>query len=114
MHREYLLINDCRNWQTVEAIGESFPKLDIVAPLAFVVETIYTVDRSTFVVASQDKKVFGILDLVCQKEADGLKGLLPSVHVIAEEQVVRLRRKSPIFKETEKIVILAMNVTTYL
>ena len=50
MHSEDFLINDCGNWQAVEAIGESLPKLDVVPPLAFVVETVNTVYRSTLVI----------------------------------------------------------------
>lgn len=50
MHREDLLIDDGGNRQAVEAICECLPQLDVVAALAFVVEAVDTVDRSTLVV----------------------------------------------------------------
>ena len=34
MHCEYLLIDDGRNWQAVEAVGERLPQLDVVPALA--------------------------------------------------------------------------------
>ena len=52
MHGEDLLVDDCRDRQAIEAISKSLPQLDIVSPLAFVVETVYTIDGSAFVVAS--------------------------------------------------------------
>ena len=64
MHGENLFVNNSRNGQAVEAVGESLPQLDIVSSLAFVVETIDTVDRSALVVATQDEEVLGVLNLV--------------------------------------------------
>lgn len=52
MHGENLLVYDRSNWQAIEAIRECLPKLDVVSPLALVVEAIDTVDRSAFVVAA--------------------------------------------------------------
>lgn len=70
MHREYFLINDCCNWQAIEAVRESLPQLDIVPPLAFVVEAVYAVNRSAFVVSTQDEKILRVLDLVRKQQAD--------------------------------------------
>jgi hypothetical protein len=39
-------------------------------------------------VPTKDEKVFRILDLVRQEQANGLQALLPSVHVVTEEQVI--------------------------
>jgi hypothetical protein len=50
--------------------------------LTFVIEAIYPVDRSTFVVASQDEEVFWVFDLVSEEEADGLQRLLATVNVV--------------------------------
>ena len=111
MHSEDLLVNDCRDWETVEAIGECLPQLDIIPSLAFVVEAIDSVDRGTLVVSTQDEEVFRILDLVCQEQTDGLEGLLSSIYVITEEEVVCLWRKPTIFEQAEEIVVLAMNIT---
>lgn len=70
VHGEDLLVNDSSNGETVEAVGEGLPKLDVVSTLALVVETVDTVDGSTLVVAAQNEEVLGILDLVGQQQAD--------------------------------------------
>lgn len=111
MHGEDLLINDGGNGQAVEAVGKSLPKLDVVAPLALVVETVDTVDGRALVVAAQNEEVLGVFDLVCQQKADGLERLLATVDVVTEEEVVRLRREATVFEETEKIVVLAVDIT---
>jgi hypothetical protein len=63
------------------------------------------------VVAAQDEEVLGVLDLVGQEKADGLEGLLATVDVVTEEEVVGLRRESTVLEETEEVVVLAVNVT---
>lgn len=52
MHGEDLLIDDGGNRETVEAVGESLPQLDVVTALALVVEAVDTIDGSTLVVAA--------------------------------------------------------------
>jgi hypothetical protein len=64
VHCEDFLIDDCCNGQAVEAISERLPQLDIVPPLALVVEAVDTVDGGAFVIAAQDEEIFGIFDLV--------------------------------------------------
>ena len=49
-------------------------------------------------IPSEQKEVFWILDFVGEQEANGLEALLASVHVVAEEQVIGLRRKPAILK----------------
>lgn len=112
MHRKDFLVNDCCNGQAVEAIGERLPQFDIISPLAFIVEPIYAVDRCTLVVPTQDEEVLGILDLIREKQADCFKGLFASVDVVPKKEVVCFRWESSVFKEAEKVVILAMNITT--
>ena len=66
MHCENLLVNDGCNWETIEAVREGLPQLDIVPALAFVVEPVDSIDGGALVVATQDEEVLRILDLVCQ------------------------------------------------
>ena len=63
-------------------------------------------------VPTQDEEILWIFDLVREKQANGFKGLLASVDVVPEEEVVRFGWESSVFKEAEKIVILAMDITT--
>lgn len=72
MHGEDLLVDNGSNRQAVEAIGECLPQLDVVAALALIVEAVDAVDGSTLVVSSQDEEVLGVLDLVGEKQANGL------------------------------------------
>jgi hypothetical protein len=112
VHGEDLLVNDSGDRKAVEAVGESLPQLDVIATLALVVESIDAVDRGALVVTSEDEEVFGVLDLVGEEQADGLKRLLTSVDVITEEEVIGLRREATILEESEKIVVLSVNITT--
>lgn len=73
VHGENLLVDDSSDRKAVKAIGESLPQLDVIATLALVVESINTVDGGTLVVTSKDEEVFGVLDLVGEEQADGLK-----------------------------------------
>lgn len=52
MHSEDLLIDDGSNGQAVKAVGESLPQLDVVPPLALIIEAVDAVDGSALVVAS--------------------------------------------------------------
>jgi hypothetical protein len=83
VHGEDLLVDDGGNRQAVEAVGEGLPKLDVISPFALVVEAVDAVDRGALVVATEDEEVLGVLDLVCQQEADGLERLLATVDVVA-------------------------------
>jgi hypothetical protein len=111
VHRENLLINDCCDRKAVEAVSKGLPKLNVISSLALVVESIDTVDGSAFVVAAEDEKVLWVFDFVCQQKADGLKRLLASVDVVAEEEVVCFWRETSILEKTEEIVVLAVNIT---
>lgn len=114
MHREDLLIDDGGNRQAVETIGKSLPKLDVITTLALVVETVDTVNGRTFVVSSENKEVFWIFDFIGQKQADGFKRLFTSVNVVAKEKVVGFWGESSVLKQSEKVVILSMDISANL
>lgn len=114
MHGEDLLIDDGRNRQTVEAVGERLPQLDIVPPLALVVEAVDAIDRRALVVTTENKEIFGVLDLVGQEEADCFERLLAAVNVVTEEEIVGLGGKAAVFEEAQKVVVLPVDVTAYL
>lgn len=114
VHGKDLLVDDSGNRKAVKAIRKGLPELDVVPTLAFIVETVNTVDTGTLVVSTEDKEVLRILDLVREQKADGLQGLLATIDVIPEEKVVGLRRETTVLEEPEKIVILAVDITTNL
>ena len=111
VHGEDLLIDDSGDGQAVEAVGECLPQLDVVSALALVVETVDTVDGSTLVVAAEDKEVLGVLDLVCEEQADSLQRLLATIDVVTEEEVVGLGGKAAIFEEPQQVVVLAVDIS---
>lgn len=111
VHGKDLLVDDGRDRQTVEAVSKSLPQLDVVPALAFIVEAIDTVDGCTLVITAQDKEVLGVLDLVCQEETDSLQRLLATVDVVTKEKVVGLWGETTVFEQTQKIVVLAVNIT---
>lgn len=112
MHGEDLFVNDGSDGETVEAIRESLPKLDVVSTLALIVETVNAVDGSTLVVSSEDEEVLGVFDLVRQKKANGFERLLASIYIVAEEEIVGLGGETAILEQTQQIVVLAMNIAT--
>lgn len=100
MHGEDLLINDRGNREAIEAISECLPQLNVVSPLALVVKAIDAINRSTLMVAPENKKVFWVLNLICKEETDCLKRLFTPVHIITQEEVVGFRWKASILEET--------------
>lgn len=114
VHGEDLLIDNGGNRQAVEAIGEGFPKLDVVPPFALIVETVDSVNRGALVVATKDEEVFGVFDLVREEKTDGFERLLATVHVISKEKVVGFRREATIFEEAQKIVVFTVDITANL
>jgi len=111
VHGEDLLVDDSGDGKAVEAVGEGLPQLDVVAALALVVESVDAVDGRALVVAPQDEEVLGILDLVRQEQADGLQGLLATVDVVSQEEVIRFWWEAAVFEQAQKVVVLAVNVT---
>ena len=112
MHGEDLLVNDGSDWQAVETIGESLPQLNVISPLALVVETVDSIDGGALVVTAEHEEVFRVLDLVGQKQADGFERLLSTVDVITKEEVVGLWWETAILEQAEKVVVLAVDITT--
>ena len=98
VHADNFVVDEGGNRHAVEAILELLPDADGVATLAFVVETIDTIDLTALVVASQEEEVLLKLDFVCEEQDDGLKGVLSSVDIVTEEQIVSFRREAAIFK----------------
>ena len=114
MHGEDLLVNDGRDGEAVETVSKGLPELDVVSSLALVVEAVDTVDRGTLVVTAQNEEILGILDLVGEQQTDGFQGLLATIHVVTQEQVVCLGREATVLEQTQEIIVLAVNVTANL
>lgn len=89
MTAKYLLVDDCSDWQTIETIGKRLPKLDVVPAFTcmrkkfnnfafiifflvytFIIEPVDSVDAGTFVIATEQKEILGVFDLIGQQQAD--------------------------------------------
>lgn len=73
MHGKDLFVNDSCNRQAIEAVCECLPQLYVISSLTLVVEPVYAVDRSAFVVTPQNEEIFWIFYLVSKEQADGLQ-----------------------------------------
>lgn len=51
--------------------------------LTFIKKAVNSIDGGTLMVAAEKEEVLWVLDLVGQQEADGLQGLLASVHIVS-------------------------------
>lgn len=105
MHCKNLLVDDSSDWQAVETVCKGLPQFDIVpaftyfvdesfqkwvarpqyywVSLTFVVEPVDSVNTRTFMVPSEDEKVFGIFDFVREEETDCLQGLFTPINIVA-------------------------------
>ena len=72
MHAQNLVIDQSCDRHAVEDILELLPDADGVAALAFVVETVDSIDLAALVIASQQEEVLLKLDFVGQEENDSL------------------------------------------
>ena len=64
--------------------------MDTIPSLAFVVESIGTVDLFTFVISSEKIKVLRIFDFESQKKSDDFYALFTSINVVTDEQILSI------------------------
>ncbi len=65
-------------------------------------------------ITSENEEVFGVLDLVREQQADGFERLFASVNVVAEEEVISFGWEAAIFEQAKQIVVLTVDIATYL
>lgn len=73
--------NSCPRPHHSAAFADAFPA---AGALTFIVEAVHLVDGRRLVVAPEQKKVVGVLDLVAHEQADCLQAPLAPVHVVPE------------------------------
>ena len=62
-------------------------------------------------VATEEEEVLRILNLVGQEEAHSFEGLLATIDVISQEEVVGIGWETAIFEKSEQIVVLPVHIT---
>mmetsp|Transcript_62791 Transcript_62791/g.204939 ORF Transcript_62791/g.204939 Transcript_62791/m.204939 type:complete len:322 (-) Transcript_62791:98-1063(-) len=110
VHAHDLLVDEAADWQAIEDVAELLPELDVVAALALVVEAVDSGDRRALVVAAEQEKVLGVLRLVAEHEGDGFQGLFAPVDVIAQEDIVALRREAAVLEDAQEVVVLPVHI----
>jgi hypothetical protein len=111
VHAEDFLVDESSDGETIETVSESLPQLDVIATLALIVKSVNTINGCALVVATEEEEVLRVLDLVGQEEAHGLEGLLATINVITQEEIVGIGRETAIFEKSEQIVVLPVHIT---
>lgn len=63
-------------------------------------------------ISSKDMHFAGVLNFKRKQQADALNALSSSVNIVAQEEVGTIRRHPSILKESQEVIILAMDVPT--
>ena len=63
-------------------------------------------------ISAEDEEVLGVFDFVGEQETDGLEGLLATVYIVAQEEVVGFWWKAAILEQPKQVVVLSMNIAT--
>ena len=70
MHADDFVIDDSCTREAVKSVAKLLPDLDREPATALVIETVDAVDAGALMVAAEDEEIFGVFNLVGEKEAD--------------------------------------------
>ena len=101
MHAENFLVDQGGDRQAIEDVAKDAPESNGISTFALIVETIDSVDLGTFVISPEKEEVLRVLNLVAQKQADSFDGLLSTVDIVTEEEIVCFRRETTVFEDSE-------------
>lgn len=62
-------------------------------------------------VPPEQEEIFRVFDLVGEQQTDRFQRLLPSVHIIAQEEIISFRREASILEKPQQVCVLSMNIT---
>ena len=88
MDAENLVVDNCGNWEAIEALNKLLPELQGISSFTLIIKPVDSVDGATFVIASQEEEVLWVLDFVCEHEADDFEILLAAIDVITQKQII--------------------------
>jgi len=112
MHTNDFLINDSTDRHAIEGITEHLPHFNAVASLAFIIEPVNSGNGCTFVISSQGEKIVRVFCFVGKHQCDGLEALLAPIHIVTQKHVIARRWKLAVLEESEKVVVLAVHIST--
>lgn len=85
MHADNFIINHGTAGQTIEGIAKLFPHFDGKSTSTFIVKAIDSINAGTFVIASEQEEIFGILNLVGKEQAHHLERLFAAIDIVSQE-----------------------------
>jgi hypothetical protein len=85
----YLVVNERCQGKKIKQVGEEPPDVGIaVFTQALVVETVHLSNLARFVIAAQDGDAIAVSQLEGDEERDGFNRVVPSVDVVAHEEII--------------------------
>mmetsp|Transcript_3207 Transcript_3207/g.13915 ORF Transcript_3207/g.13915 Transcript_3207/m.13915 type:complete len:312 (+) Transcript_3207:1674-2609(+) len=108
---EDLVLDSRRQGQVVEHVGDVLPHVRVaVLAQALVVEAVHLRDLPRLVVAADDGDAIGVANLERHHQRDRLDRVITSVYVVAQEEVVCVRRVSAKLEHLQQVVKLSVDV----
>lgn len=103
-----LVVDEGGQGQVVEEVGKVLPDVGVaVLAQALVVKAVHLGDLSRFVVPAEDRDPVAVPHLERDEERDGLDRVVPSVDIVAHEQVVGVGRVATDPEEFRQVVLLS-------
>mmetsp|Transcript_3210 Transcript_3210/g.13928 ORF Transcript_3210/g.13928 Transcript_3210/m.13928 type:complete len:312 (+) Transcript_3210:1674-2609(+) len=111
VHAEDAVVDDRRERQVIEDVRAVAPHVDAaVLAKALVVEAVHLRDLPRLVVAADDGDAIGVANLERHHQRDRLDRVITSVYVVAQEEVVCVRRVSAKLEHLQQVVKLSVDV----
>jgi hypothetical protein len=114
VHAQNLVVDQGGNGKAVKNILEFFPNSNGVSTLALIVESVNSVNLGAFVVTSQEEEVLLVFNLVGKEKDNNFETSFSAVNVVSQKEVVSFGWESSIFKKTEKIGELSVDISANL
>jgi len=112
MKAKDLVLHHRSEWQVVEQVGQVLPHVRIsVLAQTLIVKSVHLRNLPTLVVASQNRDAVLEAHLKAHEQGHSLDRVVPTINVIAHEEVVCVRGTSSNLKQLHKVVKLAVNVS---
>eukprot|EP00931_Biecheleriopsis_adriatica_P032421 TRINITY_DN18918_c0_g1_i3.p1 TRINITY_DN18918_c0_g1~~TRINITY_DN18918_c0_g1_i3.p1 ORF type:complete len:187 (+),score=23.58 TRINITY_DN18918_c0_g1_i3:163-723(+) len=112
MHADDLILDDCCQWQGIEAIRDRLPRLwTFVCPDAFNEEAVNLCDLPTLMVAAQERDALFEAALVEEHQGDAPDAVVATIDIITEKEVVCLWHWPANQEELLEVEEVTVNIT---
>ncbi|EPY36715.1 protein phosphatase [Strigomonas culicis] len=112
VHTDDLLADHAAHRHRVEHVREGLEELRVIPSLHVVEKAVETVNTRALVVAAEQEEVLRVDNLVTVLQNDGLDAVLAAVHVVSEEEIVRVGGEPALLVDAQQVVVLPMGVAT--